>query len=267
MSTPGKLTAAGVSFSTPTDAPLYPPPPYTYPGATLLVVEFATDPARAAAILPARAELVPVPGHPELARAGLAFADYPASTLGPYREAILYLHATFDAGDGPRPLQYAARFYVTTDVAMAAGREQAGIPKKIGAIDLAGFDAPTLAPGQTLGGRLARPAGTPIASASGKLVPLTAPAGPNPTTFTYLSLRLVPSPTLNEAPSLSQLIETSWGLDVAEAFGVEPDRPPTFDAGSPDAFDAVPIVAVLGMMALRGTMTVADNAEPRTWPF
>lgn len=264
MGTTGQLTRENLSFSMPSDAPLYPPPPYHYPGATLLVVEFATEAVSAARLLPAQAELADPP------IAGFALADYPDSTLGPYREAILYLHATFQGA----PVQYAARFYVTTDVAMAAGREQAGIPKKIGAIR---FDHPgpgPLAAGQVVGGSLERPAGTTVAAASARLLRrLNEPqpgAAPTPVdqTFTYLSLRLIPSPTAGRPPSLSELIETRWAMRAGEIWEAGPDSPPSFAAGSGgDSFAGVPILDVKSLVVIRGDMTVAPNAADLTWTF
>ena len=74
---------------------------------------------------------------PDPPTAGLVFASYPSSNLGPYDEVVLFLDVIFKG----RPFQFAAFLYVTTDAAMAAGREMGGYPKKIARIEfLAGPD-------------------------------------------------------------------------------------------------------------------------------
>ena len=79
--------------------------------------------------------------------AGLVFASYPSSNLGPYDEVVLYLDVMFKG----RPFQFAAFLYVTTDAAMAAGREMGGYPKKIARIEFL--------PGPAQTAVLERPAG------------------------------------------------------------------------------------------------------------
>lgn len=252
MGIAGKLSRADLGPSTPTDAPLYPAPPYTYPDADLLVIEYDTDPEAAARLLPAEAEL----GEP--ARAGLAFANYPASTLGPYGEVLLYLHARYRGLD----VQYAARFYVTTDVAMAAGREQAGIPKKMGSIHFGLGDGAPQA-GMTLGGSLERPAGTPVVSAKVEL--LQQVQVPSPQMFHYLSLRLIPSPIAGAAPSLCELVETQWVLTPSVAWAAKLVDLQLAPPPLPDALGVRPLAdPKMTALFLRGNMVVDLNPPPIT---
>ena len=78
----GTLTRERFGFSMPCDAPLYPAPPYLYEGATMLAFDYLTNPKTAVELLPAVDGLeLTDPPH-----AGLVFARYPKSTLGPYNE-------------------------------------------------------------------------------------------------------------------------------------------------------------------------------------
>ena len=132
------------------------------------------DPS-AASLLPEQAELADPP------TAGLVFATYPESSLGPYSEVVLFLNAVYKG----KNVKYGAYLYVTTDVAMAAGREMGGFPKKIAAIEISG--------GPDFRATLERPAGLLLASGSMKVA--ERPDGPYSPTFDYLTLRVIPSPT------------------------------------------------------------------------
>lgn len=65
-----------------------------------------------------------------MAVAALVFASYPESTLGPYQEVVQFLACGYQT----RSVRFATHLYVTSDVAMAAGREMGGYPKKIARI-------------------------------------------------------------------------------------------------------------------------------------
>src|SRR5271157_2824934 len=147
MSVRGSLKKGQLGFSMPPYAPLFPKPPYFYKNATLMIFKYETDES-AARMVPDLVELADPP------TAGLVFASYPSSNLGPYDEVVLFLDVVFKG----RPLQFAAFLYVTTDAAMAAGREMGGYPKKIAVIT---FEA-----GATYRATLERPAGQLLASAT-----------------------------------------------------------------------------------------------------
>ncbi len=109
--------------SIPFAEPLYPDPPVEYRGARLAVayLEGSLPPG----MLPRRAEAAETPLRLAL------FADYPDSTIGPYREVALLGSITLE---GSAAL-FCALIYVTTDVALAQGREVWGFPKKLAEID------------------------------------------------------------------------------------------------------------------------------------
>ncbi|WZO98999.1 acetoacetate decarboxylase family protein [Isosphaeraceae bacterium EP7] len=242
----GMLTKDHLGFSMPSSGPLYPKPPYRYRGASMIVFEYVTDGPSAAGLLPAQAELTDPPV------AGLVFADYPESTLGPYREVVLYLHATYQG----KPIQYAAYLYVTTDVAMAAGREMGGFPKKIAAISF--DDAGTIA------GTLQRPEGLPLAS--GSLRPVGEPVQAPDSTLDYLTLRIIPSPTRDAPPSVSELLETGWSMSNTQVW--QGDGSCTIEPGSEnDPLHLLPVVKLLGCKLVRCDLEVSANETSRSQPL
>ena len=120
----GCLTKDKLGFSMPSYAPLFPKPPYLYKNASLMVFPYETSDV-AAQMIPNVMELADPP------TAALVFASYPSSTLGPYDEVVQYVDVSFKGVK----YRFATFLYVTTDSAMAAGREMGGYPKKIGKIE------------------------------------------------------------------------------------------------------------------------------------
>lgn len=113
-----------MATSIPFVSPLYPDPPVEYSDARLAV-----------AILegPAPVGIVPQQAQPAAMPLRLAlFADYPESTIGPYREMAVLAAVTWHG----EPALFCSLIYVTTDVALCQGREVWGFPKKLARIDL-----------------------------------------------------------------------------------------------------------------------------------
>ncbi|MBI4730445.1 MAG: acetoacetate decarboxylase family protein [Acidobacteria bacterium] len=111
---------------TPSASPLYPDPPFHYEDAEMLVAMYGLDPERARVLLPRGLE----PGGLEACLA--IFARYPKTTIGPYDEAVVLVSAEYAGESG----FFCPFIYVTTDAAMAAGREVWGFPKKIAEISV-----------------------------------------------------------------------------------------------------------------------------------
>lgn len=65
--------------------------------------------------------------------AGVVFAKYGGSTVGPYLEEYSIIQVRTESGDEGVYVPY---IYVTSDVAMAGGREALGYPKKLAGIEL-----------------------------------------------------------------------------------------------------------------------------------
>jgi len=246
MGLQGTLSKENLGFSMPSDGPLYPKPPYVYKGASLWVFRYRTHGPSAAALLPAQAELA------EPATAGMVFATYPESTLGPYSEVVLYLDAVYRG----KKVKYGAYLFVTTDVAMAAGREMGGFPKKIATIGIS--DGPEFR------GRLERPAG--LLLASGSMTVAERLDGPGSSTMDYLTLRVIPSPTKDAEPSVAELLETQWVVTNGEMW--KGDGTCTFTGASEaDPLHKVPVVELVSCQLLRGDIQVSANDAPRSEPL
>lgn len=210
MATQGLLTKAAFGYSMPVDVPLYPPFPIDYANIKILLFPYLTNTASAAALLPQQLQVIePAPG---VAIAQVIFAKYPFSNIGAYNE----VSQTIFALSSGQPVAYAVRLHVTTDRAMAAGREIGGFPKRMGHIS---FDE-----GETFNSVLESPRGTRICS--GELLPIR-PFRVNgksiiPLPLNFVSLRVMPNPVDQANPSLCQLISSTWNLtdgDIWEAQG------------------------------------------------
>lgn len=209
MATQGLLKKAAFAYSMPLDAPLYPPFPIYYRNCRILLFPYLTDATKAASLLPEQLELIePSPG---IAMAQVIFAKYPFSNLGAYNEVSQTLFAMYKG----QPVAYAVRLHVTTDRAMAAGREIGGFPKRMGHIS---FDE-----AETFTSVLESPRGTRICS--GELMPIR-PFQVNgksviPLPLHFVSLRVMPNPVDPASPSLCQLISSEWNLTDGEMWEAE----------------------------------------------
>jgi acetoacetate decarboxylase len=139
---------------------LLPPPPWHYSG-DLLTVEYRTDPARVAELLPA--PLAPAPEDP--GAVALIWADWQscgddgAELLDPvraqYKECFAVVRCSFEGQVYSRCVY----IWVDADFALARGLHQ-GYPKKLGSIHQTrphpfGRAAPRIAPGGVFAGTLA----------------------------------------------------------------------------------------------------------------
>ena len=216
MGKPGQLTKANFGYSVPVDAPLYEPFPVYYEDATFLTFPYVTSADAAAALLPEQFELAPGPDGAtgKLAYAKVLFAQYGYSNYGAYNEVAQVIQAryrgTVPAG-ASADVAFAVRLHVDTDVAMAAGREIGGFPKKLGHIEFQNCSAYYAS--------LDCPKGLRVCS--GEMNPLgkfadqaTLPPAMQKTVLPYASLRVLPNPDLTPPykPSVCQLIYTEWVL-------------------------------------------------------
>jgi len=108
--------------SIPIQAPLYPEPPYKYPGARGVLIIYETEPNNIRKILPDVLEVGDMP------LAFLGVMEYPECIpLGPYNEAYLMVQAKC----GDVSAWFDPFMWVTTEEALTAGREIWGFPKKM----------------------------------------------------------------------------------------------------------------------------------------
>jgi acetoacetate decarboxylase len=108
----------------PSLAPLYPSPPYEYRRARM--VTCLLEGAAPRDVLPAGLDL------PESPSRAVVFADYPDTTIGPYREVVVLAGADRQGAPG----MFCPLIYVDADAALCAGREIWGFPKKLAHIEL-----------------------------------------------------------------------------------------------------------------------------------
>ncbi len=118
----GRLSPDSLGFSGPGWSPLYPAPPHFYRNTKNLIVLYETDAAAAEDILPVG--LAPL-RDPPVALAW--FQDAPFSTFGPHTGTYVYLECEYRGA----PHLYMPYLFVSSDSALAAGRELWGDAKKL----------------------------------------------------------------------------------------------------------------------------------------
>ncbi len=96
-----------------------------------IVMSYLTPEAAAAALLPSEFSLLPIPVK-GLAAAMLSFQKYRGGTQEPHNEVMLMIPCLYKG----QTYFYIPSIYVTTDQALASGRELYGFPKKLATIEL-----------------------------------------------------------------------------------------------------------------------------------
>ncbi len=186
----GKLTKAKMGTTMPVDAPVYHRKPFYFKGARMLRCDYATDADAAVELIPDQLSLA------DPATAFLFINEYPWTTLGPYREAVLGVNVLF----GEQPLAYLCYLMLDSEVPVLAGRDIYGYPKKMGLIEFSEHD-------DLLAGYVERPEGIRICS---MVFRPEIPLDPIPerTPMPTCSLRVIPSPEKDKDHSLVELIQT-----------------------------------------------------------
>lgn len=200
MEVQGTLTRGKMASTLPVDAPAYHRKPFYFKGARLLRFDYETDADTAAQLVPDKLRLA------DPATAFLLINEYPWSTLGPYREAVLGVNVFH----GDRPLHYISHLMLDSDTPILAGRELYGFPKKMGVIEFA-------QQGDVLAGVVERPKGIRICSAVFRPEqPLDPPPDGSP--LQTCALRVIPSPEKDMLHSLVELIQTDMILSSVEVW-------------------------------------------------
>jgi len=184
----GRMTKERMGYTMPLDAPLYPEPPYYYRNVEKLAFVYETDPEAALDLLPEGLELETP------ATASLVIMDIPICTLGSYNEAYISLRATLDG----EPVEYVVWNLLTSDAALAVGREIWGVPKKLCNTWIEKYP-------EGMVGIVERPKGVRLCTAvlrPERLIPREDAAG---WSRRILCVRIIPDPA--GGPSLIELIE------------------------------------------------------------
>lgn len=243
----GTLKKDQFGFSMPANAPLYPRPPYVYQNTVLMIFKYVTDGVTAARLVPEALELADPP------TAGLVFASYPSSSLGPYDEVVQFV----DVLDrNKKKFQYAAHLYVTSDAAMASGREMGGYPKKMARIEFL--------PGSACTAIMERPAGLRICT--GTMRPEVQVPVPLPMNLDYLTLRIIPSPQRDAPPTVAELLQTRWSITSGEVW-TGPGSYQLTGASALDPLHQVPVVQPIVCEWIKGELRVAPNERPASDPI
>lgn len=123
----GNMTRDRIAFSGPAWGALYPEPPHFYRNTENMILSYETTPETAYDLLPEGVELLG-----DSPRVVLWFMSSPFGTFGPHDAAYAFIECEFEG----EPYLYEAFLWVTSESAMAAGREFWGDSKKLGDISL-----------------------------------------------------------------------------------------------------------------------------------
>ena len=123
-------SAAAGPFTSPWDAPLYPPFPMRFRDATILTVCYRTDPAAIDRILPPPLERVSDVVLAHIYR--MPDVDF----AGTVHECNVMVGARLTVGDEAVEGGYSVGLYLDSDVGVAHGREVHGQPKKLASLAL-----------------------------------------------------------------------------------------------------------------------------------
>jgi acetoacetate decarboxylase len=200
MGLKGKLSKAKMGTNMPVDAPAYANAPFHFKGSRFLRFDYETNADTAAELIPEQLQL------PDPPTAFLLINDYPWSTFGPYKEAILGVNVLF----GSQPLHYLSHLMLDSSCPILGGREIYGVPKKMGVVELVQHE-------DVMAGYVERPKGIRICS--GVLrpeQPLDSPAAG--TALNACTLRVIPSPEKDKVHSLVELIQEDMILSSGEVW-------------------------------------------------
>ena len=114
-----------VDYSMPRQCGLYPPPPYEYTHLRALIVLFQCP-------LDIKKRYLPPELEADKGFDIIFISEYPDTTIGPYNENVILLACKYKK----KPAAFVVNIYVDTDVALTAGREIWGYPKKLCDINL-----------------------------------------------------------------------------------------------------------------------------------
>ena len=226
-------------YTTPEMSPLFREPPYHYRDSTFLLVQCETD-ARTLR------RLVPQPLTPNRDNhLFVSVADFMCSGFGHYLEMHLFTHVTFQR----RLMNYSLYLILDNDVAIGAGRDIWGFPKKFGRLSMTMVDDVARA-------TVERGGITVIESAVhlDKLIPPEELGG----TPEWLARKVVPSVVAGAPPEVDQITYTELtDVDVREVYAGAATL--TIRPSPADRFQTIPIKRVTGGWYYRGDMTLGDG--------
>ena len=187
MGLQGRLTKDQFGLTMPVVSAAYVEKPSYWRNADWYTFEYRTDPEAAAAIVPEQLELA------DPATARLIFAEYEWSTGGPYREILQAIDVRYAGAE----YVFFTQAGVSQSIALMAGREGYGFPKKIGHISFERHE-------DLVGMYYERPQGLRLMNGVFRGIgPLELPES---SIIKGLNLRVIQSPDPDEAYSLAELV-------------------------------------------------------------
>ena len=227
------------SYSMPGLSGLYGKPPFEYREAKQLTVEFQTDPR-------VLRELVPPPLTPnEDAKIFVSSADFLCSGFGRYLEAHIFTHATFEG----RLVNFSIYLVLDNDVAIGAGREIWGFPKKLGRLTLDMKDD-VVSTSVERGGRTLIDAAVHLAELG-----TAEDLGGTPE---YIAHRFIPNVSLSAPPDIDQLTSTTI-TNVVTHDVYKGGATLAFGSSPADRLEVIPINEVTGGFYFEYQFTLGDG--------
>jgi acetoacetate decarboxylase len=269
--TQGLVTLKDRQSVMPKAGPLYKLAPVsTWEKCDIVLIDYLTDAKSAAAFLPEQLTTFPIAELPGYSAVKLLWAHYRDSSVGPYDEFLISIPCLYKG----ELYLYVPLIYVTTDTAMASGREVGGWPKKIADISMEQFGNEWHVSMSRGGERLLSasmksgrklfstplPADKPVnlPYPFNLTLPLPAPTGRPLANFPFptMALKIIPGVgSDNPSPELAQLIGAQWRLS-GNVYGGSDATVACYPSDA-DPFYKLPILKVLGSMYVYGDMTLA----------
>jgi acetoacetate decarboxylase len=196
-----------IDYSMPRQSGLYPPPPFEYKNARALILVFQCAPDRKKNYLPPK--FISIEGGLD----ALITLEYPNTSIGRYNECIVTLNCTYEN----KPGLYVFSIYVDTDIALTAGREIWGIPKKLANIELSHIKE------SIVEGSVERD-GQKLFEVSAAVLNTEPGLSPREMfeTLPFYNLKLIPDIADNTKPALRQLTETTLKIhDIHKQLGAD----------------------------------------------
>jgi len=200
MALKGRLTKDQFGLTMPVTAAAYVEKPPYWRGANWYTFEYETDPEIASAIVPEQLTLT----DPSTAR--LIFAEYEWSTGGPYMEIL----QTVDVEYKGEQCVFFTQAGVSQSIALMAGREGYGFPKKVGHITFARHE-------DLVGMYYERPQGLRLITGVFRGISPVEPL-PESSIIKGITLRVIQSPEPNVPYSLAELVKGELEIRPKEAW-------------------------------------------------
>ncbi|MFX1325483.1 MAG: acetoacetate decarboxylase family protein [Promethearchaeota archaeon] len=190
-----------IDYSMPRHNGIFPPPPIEYKNARALLLVFQCAENIKKSYLPPELKSI------ENGFDNLLVLEYPETSIGPYNEALILLNCSYNN----KPGVFVFSIYVDDDVALTAGREIWGIPKKLAKIKLSQIK------GNNIEGKVTRK-GFTILDVSAEIMEEEPGLDPKGIfeNLPFYNLKLIPDVANNKNPALRQLTETV--LKIGEVY-------------------------------------------------